>query len=215
MRISMTAVSLAVLAAFATPAAAQIFVGPPPPPFHHRFRCAPWGCPPGYRGLPLYYGGVWFGGAWIPGPLYYRDWYGRRQYWLQGGWQYAPPPWHRTRRGDETDYDMPGDVLFPLASAHISEHAYDVISDIARDARQRPHARVIVEGYTDTSGGAAANMALSEARARAVADVLARHGVSRARIETRGFGETHLAVPTGDGVREAKNRRVVIRIVGR
>ena len=57
------------------------------------------------------------------------------------------------------------------------------------------------------------NQALSDARARAVADVLAREGVARDRIRTEGMGEKGLAVQTGEGVREPRNRRVVVRLI--
>jgi OOP family OmpA-OmpF porin len=70
-----------------------------------------------------------------------------------------------------------------------------------------------VEGHTDTSGTHEHNQALSDARARAVADVLAREGVERDRIRTEGMGEAGLAVQTGDGVREPRNRRVVVRLI--
>jgi outer membrane protein OmpA-like peptidoglycan-associated protein len=56
-------------------------------------------------------------------------------------------------------------------------------------------------------------MQLSDARARGVADELARNGIARSRIRTRGFGETNLAVTTADGVREAQNRRVMVRMI--
>ena len=71
----------------------------------------------------------------------------------------------------------------------------------------------MVEGHTDTSGTREHNQALSDARARAVADVLVREGVARERVRTEGMGETGLAVQTGDGVREPRNRRVVVRLI--
>jgi outer membrane protein OmpA-like peptidoglycan-associated protein len=37
--------------------------------------------------------------------------------------------------------------------------------------------------------------------------------VERERIKTEGLGETHLAVQTGEGVREPRNRRVVVRLI--
>jgi outer membrane protein OmpA-like peptidoglycan-associated protein len=46
-----------------------------------------------------------------------------------------------------------------------------------------------------------------------VAGVLVRQGVKPDRILARGYGETVLAVKTGNGVREPRNRRVVIRIL--
>ena len=54
----------------------------------------------------------------------------------------------------------------------------------------------------------------ARARAEAVTAVLARMGVERERIRTEGLGESHLAVETGDGVREPRNRRVIIRLIG-
>jgi len=126
----------------------------------------------------------------------------------------APEPYYRVQRmGRETDYIMTERLLFPVDSAHISTNAYDMVADVAADARNRPEVKVIVDGYTDTTGSQDHNQELSEARAGAVADVLKRHGINSARISTRGFGETRLAVPTGDQVKEAQNRRVVIRLV--
>jgi OmpA-OmpF porin, OOP family len=69
-----------------------------------------------------------------------------------------------------------------------------------------------VNGYTDTSGTLQYNQGLSVRRAQAVAAELVKDGVPRATISIQGFGETHLLVPTGAGVREPQNRRVEIII---
>ncbi len=126
----------------------------------------------------------------------------------------AREPYYSVQRmGRETDYIMTERLLFPTDSAHISDNAYEMVADVAADARSRPEVKVIVDGYADTTGTPDHNQQLSQARAAAVADVLKRHGIESARITTRGFGETRLAVPTGDQVKEAQNRRVVIRLV--
>ena len=49
-------------------------------------------------------------------------------------------------------------------------------------------------------------------RAQAVAAELVKDGVANSAIVIQGFGETHLLVPTGPGVREPQNRRVEIII---
>lgn len=67
-------------------------------------------------------------------------------------------------------------------------------------------ARLYIAGYTDTVGSAADNLALSEKRARAIAEYFRDHGVELP-IFYQGFGEAVLAVPTGDEVDEARNRR--------
>jgi outer membrane protein OmpA-like peptidoglycan-associated protein len=70
--------------------------------------------------------------------------------------------------------------------------------------------RVNVYGFTDTTGTAARNTELSQRRAQVVADALMSNGVSSARLNTRGMGETNLKVSTADNVAEARNRRVEI-----
>jgi outer membrane protein OmpA-like peptidoglycan-associated protein len=74
------------------------------------------------------------------------------------------------------------------------------------------YTKIEVNGYTDTSGTPQYNQGLSIRRAQAVASELVRDGVPRAAISIQGFGETHLLVPTGPGVREPQNRRVEIII---
>jgi outer membrane protein OmpA-like peptidoglycan-associated protein len=95
----------------------------------------------------------------------------------------------------------------------VSRDADRVLQEIADAAHNQPSASLVVEGHTDTSGTREHNQALSDARARAVADVLAREGVARDRIRTEGMGEEGLAVQTGEGVREPRNRRVVVRLI--
>jgi OmpA-OmpF porin, OOP family len=131
----------------------------------------------------------------------------------QGYNEPAPSPWHVTRQPGETDYELPDSVLFGLDSAEISPDAGTVLQEIADAARDRPGASLVVEGHTDTSGTREHNQALSDARARAVAGALSRDGVARSRIRSVGLGETQLAVQTGEEVREARNRRVVVRLL--
>jgi OOP family OmpA-OmpF porin len=78
------------------------------------------------------------------------------------------------------------------------------------DSKSAQTTTIKVSGYTDTSGTPTYNMGLSARRARAVADQLVADGVPANEIETHAFGETHLLVPTGPGVREPQNRRVEI-----
>jgi len=74
------------------------------------------------------------------------------------------------------------------------------------------YTRIEVNGYTDTSGTPRYNMGLSIRRANAVKAELIRDGVPESAITAQGFGDTHLLVPTGPGVREPQNRRVEIII---
>lgn len=71
---------------------------------------------------------------------------------------------------------------------------------------------IVLVGHTDTSGSAQYNLALSERRASVVRDALTARGVSGGAIRTEARGETDLARPTGDGVRDPLNRRTAITI---
>jgi OOP family OmpA-OmpF porin len=69
---------------------------------------------------------------------------------------------------------------------------------------------VQITGYTDTSGSVRYNQRLSVRRAMNVRHILARMGVPWAAMAVSGRGENDLAVPTPDGVREPRNRRVTV-----
>ena len=86
----------------------------------------------------------------------------------------------------------------------------DVI--VATYAKSGRPTRVLIVGYTDTSGSAAYNLGLSNRRSRTVADALVAQGVNGGVIALDGKGETALAKPTADGVREPLNRRATIDI---
>lgn len=79
-------------------------------------------------------------------------------------------------------------VFFTQDSALLDGPALAVVDQAAAIAARNPGARVLVRGFAGPAGSAAFNDALSEARARAVADALRERGVARERIavEPRG-----------------------------
>jgi len=109
--------------------------------------------------------------------------------------------------------NLPDGVTFATGSYTISPGFRELLDNVAASLRQYPNSLVDVYGYTDTVGSTSSNQLLSERRARAVADYLIQSGVASSRIRWMGFGETRLKVQTGDGVAEALNRRVEIKII--
>jgi OOP family OmpA-OmpF porin len=103
-------------------------------------------------------------------------------------------------------------VFFDWDKATLSDRARQIIHEAADNSTRVQYTRIAVNGYTDTSGSPQYNMGLSIRRAQAVAGELVRDGVPKAAISIQGFGQTHLLVPTADGVREPQNRRVEIII---
>jgi len=104
-------------------------------------------------------------------------------------------------------------VFFDWDKATLTDRARQIIKEAADNSTHVQYTRIEVNGYTDTSGTPQYNMGLSIRRATAVKAELIKDGVPAAAIATQGFGETHLLVPTGDGVREPQNRRVEIVIL--
>ncbi len=103
-------------------------------------------------------------------------------------------------------------TYFPLGGSSLDSVAKSTVVDAAQYAKSAPAPRVTVDGYADTSGSAAYNLALSHRRATAVSNELQSNGIPTDAITVAWHGETHLAVKTGDGVRMAKNRRVTIGV---
>lgn len=101
-------------------------------------------------------------------------------------------------------------VFFDWDKYNLTPRAVLIVAHAAADAKTQSVTTLEVNGYTDTSGMASYNMGLSVRRAKAVAAQLVADGVPAAEIEIQGYGETHLLVPTGAGVREPQNRRVEI-----
>ncbi len=101
-------------------------------------------------------------------------------------------------------------VFFDWDRALLNDRARQIVRDAAEASRHVTVTRIEVNGNTDTSGSPAYNQRLSMRRARVVAAELIKDGVARDAIAIHGFGDTHLLVSTGPGVREPQNRRVEI-----
>jgi OOP family OmpA-OmpF porin len=101
-------------------------------------------------------------------------------------------------------------VFFDWDKYNLTPRATEIISEAAADSKTASVTTLQVSGFTDTSGTPEYNLGLSERRAKAVAAQLETDGVPASEIEIHAFGDTHLLVATGPGVREPQNRRVEI-----
>lgn len=107
-------------------------------------------------------------------------------------------------------------VYFGFDKSDITAAAQAVIDEVVTMLASYSAPLVSIVGHTDTSGSFAYNQKLSERRATAVERAIlsrsASTGVNAGTISKSGRSETDLAVPTGDGVREPRNRRATIAI---
>jgi outer membrane protein OmpA-like peptidoglycan-associated protein len=101
-------------------------------------------------------------------------------------------------------------VYFEFDKSDLTPEGAKVVLDAAATYKQTGSARIAVTGYTDLAGTQRYNLALSKRRADTVRSALVRQGVPDGAIAEAWRGKENPAVPTPDGVREPRNRRVEI-----
>lgn len=104
-------------------------------------------------------------------------------------------------------------IFFDFGRPVLTRDGEAVLEQVAKVAAEKPQLSIRVAGYSDAAGPARANAAVSRRRAEVVRAELERLGVAGEKIRLSFHGESNLLIPTADGVREAQNRRVEIRIV--
>jgi OOP family OmpA-OmpF porin len=103
-------------------------------------------------------------------------------------------------------------LLFDTGKATLQPSSQEQLNNIAAILKAYPNVHVKLGGYTDNTGNAAANVALSDARAKNVKDALVAAGVDPSRLESKGYGDEH---PVGDNATEegrAQNRRIALLV---
>jgi outer membrane protein OmpA-like peptidoglycan-associated protein len=109
---------------------------------------------------------------------------------------------------------MPTDLLFDYDSSNLRPEATASLQKLGRLIQRNPQAVFRVEGHTDSFGSDQYNMDLSQRRAETVKSwLVANMTIDTNRVQTQGYGKTHLIVPGDRSVEEQQlNRRVEIVI---
>ena len=103
-------------------------------------------------------------------------------------------------------------LYFKTNSVELTKASLGEFKKVFDNINLRPTPEVYVIGHSDSVGKAEVNDRLSLKRATAVLAEMVKMGIKRELMEAAGRGERELLVPTGDGVSEAKNRRVEISV---
>ena len=103
-------------------------------------------------------------------------------------------------------------VYFAFDRSEISPTAKRVIRDAVAQAQKLGAKRIDLTGHADRAGEVPYNQNLSLDRARAVASAMRTAGIDDSVVGLTALGENMPAFPTADGVRDHRNRRVVIQI---
>lgn len=118
-----------------------------------------------------------------------------------------------TRDGDNIILNMPGNITFQTDSSDLNPRFHQVLDSVYEVLAEYQKTLIEIDGYTDSTGGAAYNQALSQRRAQSVSSYLVRKGIDQQRTLVQGFGETHPVASNDTAEGRAQNRRVELTLV--
>ncbi|WP_292992444.1 OmpA family protein [Nitrosomonas sp.] len=98
----------------------------------------------------------------------------------------------------------------------IQDVTYATIENLVKEISSSPDSRILIEGHTDnvpTGKPGSDNMDLSLRRAKAIANILVLHGISKNRISVTGYGDTRPISSNTTEEGRAKNRRVEVKLM--
>ncbi|HEX9167337.1 MAG TPA: OmpA family protein [Roseiarcus sp.] len=105
-------------------------------------------------------------------------------------------------------------VNFTSGSAEVPESMAPFLKTAAGDLKQLKAGHVLeIAGYTDNTGDAALNLALSQKRAEAVRDALIKYGADPDTLVAKGYGEADPVASNDTAEGRLKNRRIEYHVV--
>ncbi len=107
---------------------------------------------------------------------------------------------------------LKNDILFDVGSAVLSTNSIQTLNDLNRVLKKYPKNRIVVQGYTDSTGSDAYNLQLSKQRAEAVYNYLVSGGLKTLSITYVGYGKANPVASNDTEAGRAQNRRVVLSI---
>ena len=116
----------------------------------------------------------------------------------------------RTEQGLITK--LKSDILFETGKSDLKDQARANLAEMATIMKKYPENVLTIKGYTDSTGSAKTNEALSQQRAMAVKNQLVANGLPAGVITTMGMGPSN---PVADNSTESgrqQNRRVEVEV---
>lgn len=110
---------------------------------------------------------------------------------------------------------MPGNITFDTNDASIKPSFEPVLNSIAKVIKEYNKTLVQVNGYTDSTGSAATNNALSMMRANSISNYLRTQGVDANRLIANGFGSSNPIASNATAAGREQNRRVEIVLINK
>ena len=118
-------------------------------------------------------------------------------------------------KGDVVEIE---NIYFDYGKFNIRSDARVELDKLVKLMREYPKMKIELGSHTDSRSPSDFNVKLSDERAKASSDYLFKRGISRSRVEYKGYGETILVNNCADGVQcseaeHQRNRRTEIKIL--
>ncbi|CAN1537182.1 OmpA-like domain [Spirosomataceae bacterium] len=118
-------------------------------------------------------------------------------------------------KGDVVEIE---NIYFDYGKSNIRSDARVELDKLVKLMREYPKMKIELGSHTDSRSPSDFNQKLSDERAKASSDYLFKRGISRSRVEYKGYGETILVNNCVDGVQcseaeHQRNRRTEIKIL--
>lgn len=117
-----------------------------------------------------------------------------------------------SRSGNRIILNMPSAITFNTDQDSIKAQFYRRLDAVAVVLKKYNKSLIDVFGYTDSTGSAAHNQALSERRAASVGQYLTSQGIDSRRLAVVGYGAGSPVAANATAAGRALNRRVEIQI---
>jgi K(+)-stimulated pyrophosphate-energized sodium pump len=104
-------------------------------------------------------------------------------------------------------------LYFETGKSVLKAASQDQLKNLAAILKANPNVELKLGGYTDNTGDAKQNLALSQERANVAKAELVKLGVAESRISAEGYGQDHPVCAANDTPDcKAQNRRIDVRV---
>ena len=106
-------------------------------------------------------------------------------------------------------------IFFDYDKSTLRPESKDELEILKKYLLENPTIKIARSGHTDNRGSHDYNVKLSEDRAHVVVDDLVAHGIDKARLEYKGYGEDQPIAPNDTEENMQLNRRTELKIIGK
>ena len=117
-----------------------------------------------------------------------------------------------TKQVDKTTWFSFDRLTFETGKATLKESSKAQLQNIVEIMKAFPDVNLKLGGYTDNVGDKAANLKLSDERAKSVIAELVKMGVDASKLAAEGYGEQFPVASNDTEEGRAKNRRIDVRV---